>query len=74
MNLNPVTEHQVIATKVIFDHPWARIVIDTLEYQGNQRPYFYLESPVEAVATVGLTQDGEVILTRQSGTPWAGDL
>lgn len=69
MNLNPVTEYQIIATKVIFDHPWARIVIDTLEYQGNQRPYFYLESPVEAVATVGLTKDGEIILTRQYRHP-----
>ena len=69
MNLNPVAEYQVIASKVIFDHPWARIVVDTLEYQGERRPYFYLESPVEAVATVGLTQAGEIILTRQYRHP-----
>ena len=64
-----MADYQVIASKVIFDHPWARIVVDTLEYQGEQRSYFYLESPVEAVATVGITEAGEIILTRQYRHP-----
>jgi ADP-ribose pyrophosphatase len=64
-----MAEYQVVASQVLFDHPWARIVVDTLEYQGDKRPYFYLESPVEAVATVGQTQTGEIILTRQYRHP-----
>ena len=64
-----MADYQIIASKVIFDHPWARIVVDTLEYQGEQRSYFYLESPVEAVATVGITEAGEIILTRQYRHP-----
>lgn len=59
----------VLNTHVLFDHPWARIVVDTLEYQGVQRPYFYVSSPVEAVATVGITTQGEILLTHQYRHP-----
>lgn len=59
----------VINSQVIFDHPWARIIVDTLEIQGIHRPYFVLESPVDAVATVGLTENQEIILTRQYRHP-----
>lgn len=62
-------EFHVLTSEVLFDHPWARIVIDTLEAEGRSWPYFYLESPVEAVATVGLTGMGEIILTRQYRHP-----
>jgi ADP-ribose pyrophosphatase len=47
----------------------AKIVIDTLEYGGMRRQYFYLASPVEAVATVGVTAEGNLILTRQYRHP-----
>jgi len=64
-----MTEIRVIASKTLFEHPAATIVVDTLEYSGRQRPYFYLASPVEAVATVGVTNLGEIILTRQYRHP-----
>jgi ADP-ribose pyrophosphatase len=60
---------QVVARQVLFDHPAARIVIDTLEIHGKRRRHFYLASPVEAVATVGLTPAGEILLTRQYRHP-----
>lgn len=59
----------VLESKVLFDHPAARILVDTLEVHGKRRPYFYLVSPVEAAATVGLTAKGELILTRQYRHP-----
>lgn len=60
---------KVINHKVLFDHPHAQIVVDTLEMDGQQRPYFYLASPVEAVATVGINAAGEILLTRQYRHP-----
>lgn len=63
------SDYRLLDSTPIFDHPWVRIVRDTLEYKGRQRPYFYLESPVEAVATVGLTDRAEVVLTRQYRHP-----
>jgi ADP-ribose pyrophosphatase len=62
-------EFSLISSKILYDHPWVRIVVDTLEHAGVQRPYYYLASPVEAVATVGLTADGEILLTRQYRHP-----
>lgn len=64
-----VPEVRVIATKTLFDHRGVTIIMDTLEISGVQRSYFYLASPVEAVATVGLTANGEIILTRQYRHP-----
>lgn len=64
-----MSAYNVISSKTIFDHPMARIIIDTLEHDGVRRPYFYLVSPVEAVATVGLTDNGEILLTRQYRHP-----
>ncbi len=66
---DPFSDYTVVATKNLFDHPWARVVVDTLEHAGLRRPYFYLASPVEAVATVGLTARGEILLTRQYRHP-----
>jgi ADP-ribose pyrophosphatase len=62
-------EYIIVASKTLFDHPWVTIVADTLEHAGARRPYFYLASPVEAVATVGLTARGEILLTRQYRHP-----
>jgi ADP-ribose pyrophosphatase len=60
---------KVVESKVLFDHPWARVVVDTLDWQGVNRPYFYLQSPVDAVATVELTDVGEIPLTHQYRHP-----
>jgi ADP-ribose pyrophosphatase len=62
-------EYKVVQTRVIFDHPGVKIVIDTLEHFGRRRPYFYLASPVEAVATLGITGSGDILLTRQYRHP-----
>src|SRR5512139_3033758 len=62
-------EFKVVSSQILFDNPYAKVVLDTLEYEGVQRPYFYLTSPVEAVATVSLTDDGCIILTRQYRHP-----
>ena len=62
-------DFKLVKTQVLFDNPYAKVIMDTLEYDGVQRPYFYLTSPVEAVATVGLTAAGCIILTRQYRHP-----
>ncbi len=64
-----MTEYKLINSQILFDNPYAKVILDTLEYDGSQHPYFYLTSPVEAVATVGLTQEGCIILTRQYRHP-----
>ncbi len=51
---------EVVATKALFDHPWVLIIRDTLEYRLVPRPYQYLASPVEAVATAGSTAASKV--------------
>ncbi len=61
--------YEVLATTVLFDHPAARIAVDTLLHQGRQRAYFYLASPVEAVATLGLDAQGRIFLTKQYRHP-----
>ena len=66
---NNIPTYQITASQVLFDHSWVRIVVDTIEAGGKSRPYFYMESPVEAVATVSLTAAGEIILTRQYRHP-----
>jgi ADP-ribose diphosphatase len=60
---------QLISSETLFENPYAKVIVDTLEYEGVQRPYFYLSSPVEAVATVSLTQQGCIVLTRQYRHP-----
>jgi len=66
---NNIPIYQIKASQVLFDHSWVRIVVDTIEAGGKSRPYFFMESPVEAVATVSLTAAGEIILTRQYRHP-----
>lgn len=60
---------KLISTQILFDNPYARVILDTLEYEGIQHPYFYLTSPVEAVATVSLTEEDCIILTHQYRHP-----
>ena len=62
-------DYHILNSQILFDNPYARIQVDTLEHKGQQRSYFYLISPVEAVATVGLTDQGEILLTRQYRHP-----
>jgi ADP-ribose pyrophosphatase len=62
-------DYHIISSRILFDHPWVQIVQDTLEFQGRHQPYIYVTSPVEAVATVGLTATGDIILTRQYRHP-----
>lgn len=64
-----MTDYSIISTRTLFDHPGVKIVVDTLEHSGIQRRYFYLSSPVNAVATVGLTKEGRILLTRQYRHP-----
>jgi ADP-ribose diphosphatase len=59
----------LVHSQVLFDHPYAKVIVDTLEYDGIQHPYFYLISPVDAVATVGLTDRNCIILTHQYRHP-----
>jgi len=61
--------YKLVRSQTLFDHAWVRIIQDVLEHEGIQFPYFYLASPVEAVATVGLTSENEIILTRQYRHP-----
>jgi len=63
----------VIQSKLIIDHRFIRIREDLLEHpeDGRRFDYFYLQSPAEAVATIALTDDGCVVLTRQYRHPIA---
>jgi ADP-ribose pyrophosphatase len=62
---------QVLSTDTLLDTPFVRIVKDRLRHRdrGEERDYFYLTSPNEAVAIVALTDDGCVLLTRQYRHP-----
>jgi ADP-ribose pyrophosphatase len=62
-------DFKLIRSQVLFDNPYAKVMLDTLEYGGVERSYFYLTSPVDAVATVSLTDSGCIILTRQYRHP-----
>ncbi len=61
----------VVESEVIVDHRFIRIREDLLEHpeDGRRFHYLYLQSPTDAVATVPLTDDGCVILTRQYRHP-----
>lgn len=68
MNIN-AAGYRVLASRELFTHPRVSVILDTLEHEGVQRPYVYLASPVEAVATLGVNRDGLVALTRQYRHP-----
>lgn len=61
--------YKIVDTRVILDHPMVKVIRETLEFGGRKRPYFYIESPVEAVATVGLANPDLLVLTRQYRHP-----
>lgn len=60
---------QILDTKVLFERMNVRILVDTIESGGHSRPYFYLEAATGAVATVGITNEGQLVLTRQYRHP-----
>ncbi len=59
----------ILNTKILFERMNVRILVDTIESGGHTRPYFYLEGTTGAVATVGVTTDGQILLTRQYRHP-----
>lgn len=63
---------QVSERRTLFEHPWLQIVLDTLTRDGQDWPYIYVVSPMEAVAVVALTADGKLVLTRQYRHPVGG--
>ena len=62
-------EIKIHASKTLFEHAILRIVVDSVEYQGHQGRFMYLDSQINAVATLGITQDNQVLLTRQYRHP-----
>lgn len=60
---------EVTEQKVLFDHQWVRLIVDTLAREGVSRPYFYLESPVDSAAAVAVTPAREIVLVRQYRHP-----
>lgn len=62
---------EIVSTEFLLDTPWVKVIKDRLRRQDSkeERDYYYLTSPGEAVATVALTDDGRVLLTRQYRHP-----
>lgn len=65
------TAWKVVKSKMVIDHQFIRVCDDLLEHpdDGRRFHYLYLQSPSDAAATVPLTEDGCVILTRQYRHP-----
>lgn len=61
----------VLSSNYLLETPWVRVIHDRLRNRdsGEERDYYYLTSPGEAVATVALTDEGCVLLTRQYRHP-----
>lgn len=62
-------EWQLLEQQVLFEHPAIRVLIDTLGRGDETRPYFYITSPVDAVAILALDKSGQVVLTREYRHP-----
>lgn len=62
-------EAKILSSKVIFEHPIVRFLVDSVEFQEHQQRYYYIDSKINAVATLGLTSDNQVLLTRQYRHP-----
>ena len=61
-------DYRVVDSQVVVDHPRVRITMDTLERFGQRRAHMILGGGIAAraaIATVALTPDGQIILTRQ---------
>ncbi len=64
-----MTDWHLVERKILFEHPWVRLIVDTLKRDGEALPYYYLESPVDSVATVAVTAERQIVLTRQYRHP-----
>ncbi len=62
-------EVKILSTKVLFEHPVVRIVVDSVEVDGHRQRLIYLDSNINAVATLGVTDDNQILLTRQYRHP-----
>lgn len=54
---------------MVRDHPWVKLVVDTLERNGTIKPHYFLESPTEPVGVVALTADNHLLVTRHYRHP-----
>lgn len=61
----------IVHSDSLLNTPWVQVIQDHLRHRisGQEMDYFYLTSPGEAVATVALTDEGQVLLTRQYRHP-----
>ncbi|MFQ5610805.1 MAG: NUDIX hydrolase [Anaerolineae bacterium] len=61
----------VVESRRVINHPFIRVIEDVLEHpdDGRSYKYYYLASHSHAVATVALTNEGNVVLTRQYRHP-----
>ncbi|HLF02645.1 MAG TPA: NUDIX hydrolase [Anaerolineales bacterium] len=59
------TDYKIVETKILFNSPRIQITQDTVEHNGQRRPWFCLQGPNDAIACLALTDDGQIVLTRQ---------
>jgi len=64
-----MSDYKTISSKTIFEHPFFRFMADRVRHKDQKKDYYYLVSPVEAVATLGLTADNDILLVQQYRHP-----
>jgi ADP-ribose pyrophosphatase len=67
--MNGMDNFQVVNHKIVFEHAWIRVIVDELGRDGKARPYLFVDSAVDSVATVAITDDRQIVLTRQYRHP-----
>ncbi len=60
---------KTIAREVVYHQPYADVVIETLARGEERIPYYVLECPYDAVATLALTNDNKLIVLREYRHP-----
>lgn len=62
-----VKKWRIRKSDVLLNHPFLRVIADTLEHPDDGRSYqhFLVDGGRHAVAVVALTDDGKILLTRQ---------
>jgi len=64
-----MSDYETIVSKIVFEHPFFRFMADRVRYKDQNKDYYYLVSPVEAVATLGLTTKNDILLVQQYRHP-----
>ncbi len=64
-----MSEYKTIASKTLFENSFVRFVADRVSHKDKKKDYYYLISPVEAVATLAITSEGKIILVQQYRHP-----